>query len=247
MKNNLSVILIAHNEEQAIGAMIEGLLNNYQDEILEIIIVDDASTDKTPQIVESWRKQNPKVRLVRRTPPCGVGRALKAGFSSINPKADYVLTMDSDFIESIKDVRRLIQAAEGQDCDGAIGSRFVKGGRLINYPFGKKVMNRSFHFIVKALFRIKQNDLTNNFKLYKAGIFRELPWRSNDYAMNAETGILPIISGYRIQEVPVSWVGRSQQMGKSKFRLFKVGASYARVILYARQFLRLKKQKAKSL
>jgi dolichol-phosphate mannosyltransferase len=241
MKENLSIILIARNEEEVIGEMIEGLLKNYQKEILELIVVDDASTDKTHSIVESWMSRDRKVKLVERTPPCGVGRALKAGFNNIDAKADYVLTMDSDFIESIEELKLLIRAIEEKDYDGVIGSRFTKGSRIAVYPLGKKIMNRLFHLTVKALFRIKQNDLTNNFKLYKTYIWRNLPWRSNGYSMNAETGILPIIFGYRIGEIPVSWVGRNTRMGKSKFRIFKEGWGYMGVIIYAMQFLQRKR------
>src|SRR5438046_823906 len=93
----VSVILIAHNEEQAIGRMLEGLLANYDQEILEIIVVDDASKDGTAKIVEAWGQRNAKVILIKRTPPCGVGRALRAGFDRINPKSECVLSMDSDF------------------------------------------------------------------------------------------------------------------------------------------------------
>lgn len=232
MKESLSVVLIAHNEEQNIGTMIEGLLGNYQKEILELIVVDDCSTDKTPLIVESWSRRNPKVKLVKRNPPPGVGRALKIGFANVNSKADYVLTMDSDFTQNIKDVRLLINAIEENIYDGVIGSRFVKGGRLINYPLLKKIMNRIFHIVVKMIFPVKQKDLTNNFKLYKVAIVKNLPWRSDNYAMNAETGILPILAGYRIKEVPIAWVGRSSRMGKSKFRITRVGGSYIKVIAY---------------
>lgn len=241
MKENLSIILIAHNEEANISKMVEGLISNYSKEILELIVVDDASTDSTASIVDSWSKKNPKVRLVKRVPPCGVGRALKTGFSSVNPKSEYVLTMDSDFTENIKDVAALIRKVEEGNLDGVIGSRFVKGGAVVNYPLLKKLMNRMFHILVKALFSIKQNDLTNNFKLYKTEIVRRLPWKSDDYAMNAETGILPIVAGYRVAEVPVYWIGRSAHMGRSKFRLFKVGRSYIRVISYAWNFIHNKK------
>lgn len=231
--NKLSVVLIAHNEEPAIGSMLDGLLATYEAEILEIIVVDDASTDKTTDVVEERVRRSPKVRLVRRTPPCGVGRALKTGFGSVRPDAEYVLSMDSDFVENISQVRSLLDAVENRQCDGVIGSRFVEGGRVVNYPFPKLMMNRLFHFVVKILFRLKQHDLTNNFKLYRAGIFRSMPWKSDGFAMNAETGLLPVIFGYRIVEVPVVWVDRSPQMGRSKFGLFKHGAGYIQVIFHA--------------
>ncbi len=230
MKNNLSAVLIAHNEEGNIGRMIEGLLENYHDELLEIIVVSDSSTDRTSDIVRKWMARDNKVRLIEKGKPSGAGLALRAGFKNVSPKADYVLTMDSDFTENIKEVRSLIGAAEREGFDGAIGSRYMEGGKLVNYPLMKKIMNRGFHFIVKALFRIKQEDLTNNFKLYKAGIIRTLPWESDDFAINAETGIFPIVAGYNIAEVPVSWIQRGEGQGKSKFRLFKVGRSYIKVI-----------------
>jgi glycosyltransferase involved in cell wall biosynthesis len=233
MEELLSIILIAHNEEQTIGAMLEGLLAIYDREILEVIVVDDASRDNTAVIVEGWMKRNAKVRLIRRTPPCGVGRALKTGFSNIDRAAEYTLSMDSDFVENISQVRTLLDAIEKKNCDGVIGSRFVEGGKVVGYPFFKCLMNRLFHRVVKTIFRVEQNDLTNNFKLYKTGIFRSLPWRSNGFAMNAETGLWPVLFGYKLVEVPVVWVDRTPGMGKSKFALLKQGSGYIQVIWHA--------------
>jgi dolichol-phosphate mannosyltransferase len=241
MLENLSVILIAHNEEQGIGAMLKGLLEKYNREILEILVVDDGSTDRTAIIVQDWAKQSRKVRLITRTPPCGVGRALKTGFSNISSEAEYALTMDSDFVENIDQVRALIDQMEKGNSDGVIGSRFVEGGKVVRYPQLKRLMNRLFHVVVKVLFRVKQNDLTNNFKLYQAQIFRSLPWQSNGFAMNAETGLLPVLAGYKLVEVPVVWVDRGSEMGQSKFGLLKHGAGYIGVILHALKFARSKK------
>ena len=209
MKEDLSIVLIAHNEEGTIGKMIDGLLANYYDKILELVIVDDVSSDKTAEIVESKKNIEPKIKLIRRQPPCGVGRAIKAGFKNVDPKASYVLTMDSDFVENVRDAGRLIARMERGDCDGVIGSRFIEGSRLEGYPLTKKIMNRLFHYVVWFLFRIKQKDLSNNFKIYKRKIIDSMPWRSDDFAINAETGILPILSGYNVCEVPVSWFGKS--------------------------------------
>ena len=233
MKEALSVILIAHNEERAIGLMLEGLLKSYNPELLEVIVVDDASNDQTGRIVSDLARENPKIKLVQRTPPCGVGRALKAGFGKVSPKAEYVLTMDSDFVENIPQVRALLDTIESQDCDGVIGSRFVRGGKIVRYPFMKRVMNRLFHLVLKILFGVKHHDLTNNFKLYKARILRSQPWQSNGFAMNAETGLLPILAGYDVIEVPVIWVGRDHSLGKSKFHLLKHGGGYLHVIRHA--------------
>ncbi len=103
----------------------------------------------------------------------------------------------------------------------------------MGYPGDKKLMNRGYHTIVRAMFGIKQKDLTNNFKLYKADIVRKMPWKSGGFSMNAETGMLPIIFGYKVGEVPVAWINRNPQMGKSKFKLFQVGWGYVQVMFYA--------------
>lgn len=233
MKENLSIVLIAHNEEAVIGRMIDGLLDNCDKELLEIIVVDDTSTDNTCSIVESKMKRSNKVRLIKKGLPSGVGYAIRAGFQAVSPKADYVLSMDSDFLENINDVGMMIREVEEKNLDGVIGSRFTEGGKLVGYPSDKKFMNRGWHFIVRTLFGIKQKDLTNNFKLYKADIVRKMPWKSGGFSMNAETGILPIIFGYKVSEAPVAWISRSAGMGKSKFKLFKVGWGYAEVMAYA--------------
>ncbi len=241
MREVLSTILIAHNEESAIGLMLEGLLASYNQELLEIIVVDDASTDQTADIVSRFALRDPKIKLIQRTPPCGVGRALKTGFANVSSRAKYVLTMDSDFVENVGQVRALIDAIENNDCDGVIGSRFVRGGKIVRYPFMKRVMNRLFHATVKLVFGVKQHDLTNNFKLYRAEILQSMPWQSEGFAMNAETGLLPVLAGYNVIEVPVVWVDRDPKMGKSKFHLIRHGGAYLRVILHAMKMVRSKK------
>lgn len=233
MKENLSIVLIAHNEEAVIGRMIDGLLANYDNELLEIIAVDDSSADNTSAVVESRAEKSGKVKLVRKGPPSGVGYAIRAGFANVSPESEYVLSMDSDFLENIKDVRAMIDELEKKSLDGVIGSRFTEGGRLVGYPGDKRLMNRGYHAIVRAVFGIKQKDLTNNFKLYKADIVRRMPWKSGGFSMNAETGILPIIFGYEVGEVPVAWINRGPEMGKSKFKLFRAGRGYIQVMFYA--------------
>ena len=96
---------------------------------------------------------------------------------------------------------------------------------------------------MRDVFRIKQKDLSNNFKLFKREIIEKMPWKSDDFSINAETGILPILAGYNICEVPVSWIGRDEGQGKSKFKLFKVGMGYIKVIPYAWTFLKRAKKK----
>src|SRR3989338_7866711 len=103
----LSVILPAHNEAPNIQTMVERLLARYDRHILELIVVHETSSPRRAEVVQPLMQTHPRVRLVRRQPPSGVGRALKAGFSTVNAAADYALMMDSDFLENIEDVQRM--------------------------------------------------------------------------------------------------------------------------------------------
>jgi hypothetical protein len=134
--------------------------------------------------------------------------------------------MDCDFLENIREIHRLIDKAN-QGYDGVIGSRYIDRGKLVNYPIIKRLANRMYHLLVRFVLGIKQKDLTNNFKLYKREVFENIPLSANDFAINAETGIYPILCGYKIAEVPVSWFQR--YFDKSDFKVFTLAPSYLRV------------------
>ena len=224
----ISIIIPAHNEENNLAKIVPALFKELNKNIYEIIVVNDASSDKTRQVGEKLAKKYKKLKIVNRKPPCGVGRALRDGFKSIGKDSEWVLMMDCDFLENIKEIKRLIKRAE-QGYDGVIGSRYISQGKLVNYPVVKKMSNRLYHFLVRHVLGIKQKDLTNNFKLYKKEIIETIDWQSNDFAINAETGILPIVKGYKIAEAPVSWIQR--YFDKSDFKVFKLAPSYLRVFL----------------
>jgi dolichol-phosphate mannosyltransferase len=222
----ISIVIPAHNEENNLPKIIPALQKELDKYIYEIIVVNDGSTDRTREVGEELAKKFPKLRIVNKGAPCGVGRALKKGYSSLGKGSDWVLSMDCDFLENIKEIKRLIKKAE-EGYDGVIGSRYIENGRLVNYPLLKKISNRTYHLLVRGVLGIKQKDLTNNFKLYKREIFETIKWQSNDFAINAETGVLPVLKGYRIAEVPVSWVQR--YFDKSDFKVFRLAPSYLKV------------------
>lgn len=224
----LAVVIPCHNEENNIQKLVKTFLDIYDKEILEIIIVNDGSKDKTGSIANALAKKYKKVRVIHRTPPNGVGLALRDGIKSVSDKATHILTMDADFIENVPDIKLFLEKIP--DYDGLVGSRYLLPGYLIRYPFTKRVANRLFHLLCTILLSITQKDLTNNFKFYKKEIFDNIPLTSSNFAINAETGIYPIIYGYKIGEVPVKWIGRTASMGISKFKLLSVGPYYLRVL-----------------
>jgi dolichol-phosphate mannosyltransferase len=185
--------------------------------------VNDNSTDRTAQVTEEVARREPRVRLINRQPPNGVGRALRDGYAAAT--GSYILTMDSDFVQILPELRDLFDAvAEGYD--GAIGSRFSHESMLINYPFLKTVSNRGFHLLVNLLLPLRVRDLSNNLKLYRADIFKTIEIEQPHFAANAETGLKPMLAGYKIKEVPISWINRTTGMGQSSFRVVNVAPHY---------------------
>jgi hypothetical protein len=110
--------------------------------------------------------------------------------------------------------------------DGAIGSRFSHESLLINYPFFKIFCNRSFHVLANLLLPVRMRDISNNLKLYKAEILKNLEIEQPHFAANVETGLKPLLAGYDIEEVPISWINRTIDMGSSSFRVANVAPSY---------------------
>jgi dolichol-phosphate mannosyltransferase len=224
----VSVVVPCHNEETNIGQLVRTLLGMYGDYIQEIVIVDDNSTDRTAEVTEAIASSEPRVRLLRRTPPNGVGRALRDGYAAARGR--YILSIDCDFINIVSEFRRLFDVVVAGH-DGAIGSRFSSESTLIRYPFLKILSNRSFHWVLNLLLGKSVRDISNNLKLYRADIFKNLDIEENHFAANAETGLKPLLMGYDIREVPTSWINRTAEMGKSSFDLLTVGPDYLRVLL----------------
>ena len=168
-------------------------------------------------------RREPRVRLINRQPPNGVGLALRDGYRAATGR--YILTMDCDFVLILPEFRDLFDAiARGRD--GAIGSRFSYESVLINYPFFKILCNRGFHLLVKLTLLGRVRDVSNNLKLYRTEILQELKIEEPHFAANMETGLKPLLSGYDIEEVPISWINRTADMGASSFKIVKVAPNY---------------------
>jgi len=210
-----------------IKPLINQLKVFFNDYIHEIIPVDDNSTDKTREVIQKLAQEDPRIKPVLRSPPNGVGRALADGYRVAT--GQYILSIDCDFQHLIPEMRDLFDAAvEGYDV--VVGSRFSRHSVLLNYPFAKIVCNRGFHALAQILLRQRFRDLTNNLKLMRREVVEGLQLTQPGFAVNAETGLQPLLLGYSVKEVPISWINRTPNMGASSFRLVKVGGGYWQVL-----------------
>lgn len=223
----VSFVVPCHNEEPNIPSLIENLKTCFDDYIHEVILVDDNSRDNTAKVAEELSREDPRIRVLRRSMPNGVGRALRDGYATAT--GEYVLTMDCDFQHIIPEMTGLFDAVSN-GADMAIGSRFSRNSVLLNYAFTKILANRAFHILANILMGKKFRDATNNLKLMKKEVVENLHLESNDFSANAETGLKPILLGYNVVEVPISWINRTLDMGFSSFNLMKTGPGYFTIL-----------------
>ena len=227
LHGSTSIVIPCHNEASTVGRFVTALLDAYGDYIHEIVVVDDSSTDGTAEVVLGLAEHEPRVRLIRRTSDPGVGGALKAGYAAATGR--YILSLDCDFVLIVPELRDLVDAvAEGRD--GAIGSRFSHQSVLLNYPVAKILANRAFHLLLRPFLDRRVRDVSNNLKLYRDEVIRELEITEPGFAANAEIGIQPLLAKRDIAEVPMSWVDRAPDMGTSAFNVARAGPGYVRVL-----------------
>lgn len=228
LRGAVSVVIPCHNEEMNIGPLVSQLKALFSEYIHEIILVDDNSRDDTGGVIRGLAAGDPAIKPVFRSPPNGVGLAIADGYRAATGR--WVLSMDCDFQHLLPEVRDLFDSA-ARGFDVVVGSRFSRHSVLLNYPFPKIVANRAFHLLAQVVLLRRFRDLTNNLKLVRREVVDRLLLTEPGFAVNAETGLQPLLMGYAIKEAPISWINRTPDMGASSFRLLRVGGGYWRVLL----------------
>lgn len=227
LRGAFSVVIPCRNEQMNVRPLIERLLTYYGEYLHEIIPVDDGSSDQTWKILSELAASNKGIKPVHRDPPHGVGRALAQGFKTATGR--YVLMLDCDFQQLLPELRELFDAVAA-GADVVIGSRFSRHSVLLNYPFTKIMANRAFHTLAAIFLGYRFRDVTNNLKMMRREVVTELQLRQPGFAVNAETGLQPFMLGYNVVQVPISWIGRTPEMGTSSFQLWRAGGGYWHVL-----------------
>ncbi|MEX0830557.1 MAG: glycosyltransferase [Nitrospirales bacterium] len=227
LHHKVSVVVPCYNEEMNVTPLVSQLMSLYGQYLYEIILVEDNSQDGTRAVIRELTTKHPIIKSVIRSPPGGVGRALKDGYQAAT--GEYILSMDCDFQHLLPELRDLFDAAaEGYDM--VVGSRFSQSSVLLNYPFTKIIANRGFHLLARLALGYRFRDLTNNLRLMRRHVMEKLELTQPSFAINAETGFQPLLMGHSFKEVPISWINRTPDMGASSFRLIKVGGGYWQVL-----------------
>ncbi len=225
----LSVVIPARNEAGCIRGTVEELEAELERSSVphEVVIVDDGSTDGTDRILQDVQSANPRIRAVRNAGRNGFGRAVIRGLDEA--RGDAVAIFMADASDDCRDVvaywRKL---NEGYDC--VFGSRFIRGGAAVDYPWPKLIINRLANTLLRLIFGIRLNDTTNAFKAYRReAIDGCRPLISPHYNLTVELPLKAIVRGYSWTVVPTTW--RNRKTGVSKLNLVEMGSRYVFVCL----------------
>lgn len=228
--NLLSVIIPARDEEGCIASTVEHLYVELRLKGVphEIVVVDDGSTDRTWQTLQEARERIPTLLPVRNSGLNGFGRAVVCGLD--HSSGDAVVIMMADESDDCRDVVTYWQVLnQGYDC--VFGSRFIKGGGTIDYPWLKLKINRLANLFLRVLFRTTLNDTTNAFKAYRRTVIDGCrPFLSPHFNLTIEIPLKAIVRGYSWQVVPITW--RNRRSGEAKLKLKEMGSRYLFICLY---------------
>ncbi len=225
-----SVVVPAHNEAACIAGTVAALVDTLEREAIdyEILVVDDASTDGTGDVVAQIASDNPRVRVARSHNSPGFGLAVRAGLDLYTGDAVTIVMADgSDSPEDVVHYYRMLEY--GFDC--VFGSRFVGGSAVYGYPRLKLAVNRLANLVVRLLFRHGYNDTTNAFKAYRRSVIDGVqPLLSHHFNLTVELPLKAIVRGYTYAIVPITWTNRTT--GMSKLIMKEMGSRYLFVVLY---------------
>lgn len=231
MRNKLlySILIPAYNEAENLPRTLEPLAAALRGEGIpfELLVVNDNSTDATPEVLQSLAPSCPELHVVTNTPPGGLGRAIRCGLKHF--KGDVVAVVMADSSDSPEDVVACYRKIEeGYDC--VFGSRFRKDSKVSQYPPVKLFFNRIVNFAMRVLFLTRFNDLTNAFKVYRRHAIESIsPLHAAHFNITIEMSLSCLIRRFRIAEIPISWSGRT--WGQSNLRLREMGRRYLCTLL----------------
>ncbi len=218
------VIIPTYNEKENIREMLETVLE--LNTPFEILVIDDNSPDGTAEIVKDFQLVFPKkIHLLQREGKLGLGTAYITGFKyALEHGYDYIYEMDADFSHNPQDLERLYQSCIKESSDMAIGSRYIQGVNVVNWPMGRVLMSYFASTYVRFITGIPIHDTTAGFKCYHRSVLQTInPDKIHfiGYAFQIEMKFNAWKHGFKISEVPIIFTDRAKGQSKMTRGIFR--------------------------
>ncbi len=218
MQTSGSIVIIpTYNERENIENIIRAVFA--LEKVFHILIIEDGSPDGTASIVKTLQQEFPeRLFMIERKGKLGLGTAYIAGFKwSLEHNYEYIFEMDADFSHNPADLPRLYKACAEEGADVAIGSRYIRGVNVVNWPMGRVLMSYFASKYVRLITGIPVQDTTAGFKCYRRRVLETIDLdgiRFKGYAFQIEMKFTAYKCGFKIVEVPVIFINR--ELGTSK-------------------------------
>ena len=209
------VIVPTYNERENVKTLIPQILAVPSE--IEVLVVDDNSPDGTADVVSEMSKNDRRIHLLRRKEKLGLGSAYVAGFKYAlsRPEIDCVFEMDADFSHDPSSIPKFLEAI--QDCDLVLGSRYLRGVTVVNWPLSRLILSYSANLFTRVVTGLPVHDATGGFKCFRRRVLESIELdgvRSDGYSFQIEMSFKCWKKGFRIKEIPITFVDR--RVGTSK-------------------------------
>ncbi len=223
MKDSL-VVIPTYNEKENIERIIRKVFSLEKE--FDVLIVEDNSPDGTAGIVRSLMQEFPgRLHMEERKGKLGLGTAYIHGFKwALQREYEYIFEMDADFSHNPDDLLRLYDACANQGADVAIGSRYIKGVNVVNWPMGRVLMSYFASYYVRMVTRMKIMDTTAGFKCYRRRLLQTIDFskiKFTGYAFQIEMKYTAWKLGFKIIEVPIIFTDRTEGQSKMSRGIFR--------------------------
>lgn len=213
-QRNFLVVIPTYNEAANITRIVPVILT--QSPNIEILIVDDNSPDGTGRIVQEMKAADPRIHMLERSGKMGLGSAYVAGFKyAVKEGYDFIMEMDADFSHDPKEIPNFLAAME--EADLVLGSRYVNGVRVLNWPIRRLMLSFGANVYTRIMTGLPVSDATGGFKCYRRKVLEEVDLdhiRSNGYAFQIEMTYKAWKKGFRLKEVPITFLDRAHGTSK---------------------------------
>jgi dolichol-phosphate mannosyltransferase len=222
------IVMPTYNERQNLENMAGRIRSATPD--VDLLVVDDNSPDGTGDLADKLAETDSHVHVMHRTEKAGLGRAYIAGFNwALEHGYDLIIEMDADGSHRPEDLPRLLEAVQA-GADAVIGSRYVPGGSVVNWPKNREILSKGANIYVRLMLGTRLRDATGGYRVYRAATLRKIDLNnveSAGYSFQVDLTLRVLQAGLKITEVPITFVER--ELGASKMSNAVIRESFIRV------------------